>query len=154
MIKIFDIIRTAFNGGTTWDQAKAKVHKELGVSQAEIFSWKSHLIMEIDSAKNIVILQDETGKLIKIKSDRKTTQNLMKGIFQNKFLSKYGADFVNEIRSWHFSYSRTKSPEFVVDLRSGLKPEDQTTEKRKKMYHKRNVIVTDFFIKNLIEKTL
>ena len=140
--------------GTTWNQAQAKVHKKLGISQAEIFAWKPHSIVEIDSEKNIVTLKSESGKIIPIESDKKTTRNLIKGISENLFLPKYGTDFINEIKSWNFAYSRTKPTEYKVDLRAKLKPEDQTTEKRKKMYHKRNIVVTEFFIKKLIEKTI
>ncbi|CAL65846.1 hypothetical protein [Christiangramia forsetii] len=153
-MKILDKIRNIFKIKPTWDQAKAKVHKELGVSQAQIFAWKSHLIVEIKPEENIVVLQSETGKIINIILDSETKKNLLKGISENQFLPKYGTDFINEIRSWRFSYSRTKPTEYKVDLRARLKPEDQITEKRKKMYHKRNVIVTVFFIKNLIEKTI
>ncbi|TKD54411.1 hypothetical protein [Flavobacterium sp. ASW18X] len=155
LTKLFDILfRFLLGSGTTWNQAKAKVHKELGISQAKIFAWKSHSIVEIDSKKNLVILKGENGKLIPIESDKKTTQNLIKGIAENQFLPKYGTDFINEIKSWNFEYYRTKPPEYKVDLRAKLKPEDQTTEKRKKMYHKRNIVVSEFFIKKLIEKTI
>ena len=154
LTKLFDILfRFLLGSGTTWNQAKAKVHKELGVSQAEIFAWKPHSIVEIDSDKNLVILKSESGKVLPIKSDKNTTQNLIKGVSENQFLPKYGTDFINEIKSWNFEYSRTKPPQFKADLRAKLKPEDQTTEKRKKMYHKRNIIVSDFFIKNLIRET-
>ena len=78
----------------------------------------------------------------------------MKGISENQFLPKYGTDFINEIKSWNFTYSRTKPTEYKVDLRAKLKPEDQTTEKRKKMYHKRNIVVSELVIKKLIEKTI
>ena len=110
-------------------------------------------IIEIDSEKNIVLLKSESGNIFQIESDKKTIRNLIKGISENQFLPKYGTDFINEIRGWTYSYSRTKPAEYKVDLRSKLKPEDQTTEKRKKMYHKRNINVTEFFIKKLIEKT-
>ena len=155
MIKILDILfRSVLKSGTTWNQAKEKVHKELGVSQTEIFAWKPHSIVEIDSEKNIVILKSENGEIFPIESDKKTTRNLIKGISENEFLPKYGTEFVNELKSWNFAYSRTKPTEYKVDLRAKLKQEDQTTEKRKKMYHKQNIIVTDFFIKKLIEKTI
>ena len=155
MIKILDILfRSALRSGTALNQAKAKVHKELGVSQAEIFAWKPHSIVEIDSEKNLVILKAESGKIIPIESDKITTRNLIKGISENLFLPKYGIDFINEIKSWNFAYSRTKPTEYKVDLRAKLQPKDQTTEKRKKMYHKRNIVVTEFFIKKLIEKTI
>jgi len=154
LTKLLEILfRFLLGSGTTWNHAKAKVHKELGVSQATISAWKSHSIVKIDSKKNIVILKAENGKTYSIESDKKTTRNLIKGISQNQFLSKYGTDFINEIKSWNFGYSRTKPPEYKVDLRAKLKPEDQTTEKRKKMYHKRNIVVSEFFIKKLIEKT-
>ena len=104
--------------------------------------------------KNLVKVKTENGKIIPIESDKKTTRNLIKGISENQFLPKYGTDFQNEIKSWNFSASLTKPPEFKVDLRARLKPENQTTEKRKKMYHKRNIIVTEYFIKNLIKKTI
>ena len=155
MIKILDILfKSALKSATTWNQAKAKVLKDLGVSQVKIFAWKPHSIVEIDTEKNLVILKSENGKIIPIESDKKTTRNLMKGISENKFLPKYGTDFINEIKSWNFACSRNKPPEFKVDLRANLKPEDQSTDKRKKMYHKRNIIVTEFFIKNLIKKTI
>ena len=155
MIKLFDILfRFLLGSGTTWNQAKAKVQKELGISQARIFAWKPHSIVEIDSKKNVVILKSESGKILPIESDKKTIRNLMKGISENQFLPKYGTDFINEIKSWNFTYSRTKPTEYKVDLRAKLKPEDQTTEKRKKMYHKRNIVVSEFFIKKLIEKTI
>ena len=155
LIKILDILfRSVLKSGTTWNQAKEKVHKELGVSQTEIFAWKPHSIVEIDSEKNIVILKSENGEIFPIESDKKTTRNLIKGISENEFLPKYGTEFVNELKSWNFAYSRTKPTEYKVDLRAKLKQEDQTTEKRKKMYHKQNIIVTDFFIKKLIEKTI
>lgn len=155
LIKILDILfRSALKSGTTWNQAKAKVHKELGVSQAEIFAWKPHSIVEINSEKNFVILKAKNGRIKSIESDKKTTQNLIKGISENLFLPKYGIDFINEIKSWNFAYSRNKPTEYKVDLRAKMKPEDQTTKKRKKMYHKRNIVVTEFFIKKLIEKTI
>jgi len=155
LISLFDILfRFLLGSGTTWNQSEAKVYKELGVSQAEIFAWKSHSIVEIDSKKKLVILKGEDEKLLIVKSDKKTTRNLIKGIAENKFLPKYGTDFINEIKSWNFGYSRIKPPEFKVDLRATLKLEDQTTEKRKKMYHKRNIVVSQFFIKKLIEKTI
>ena len=156
MTKLFDILFRFLLGSDkiTWNQAKVKVHKELGVSQAEIFAWKPHSIVEINSEKNLVILKSENGEIFPIESDKNTTRNLIKGISENQFLPKYGTDFINEIKSWNFSYSRTKPTEYKVDLRSKLKPEDQTTEKRKKMYHKRNIIVSDYFIKKLIEKTI
>ena len=155
MIKILDILfRTVLNSGTTRNQAKAKVHKELGISQIGIFAWQSHTIVEIDSKKNIVILKSPNGKIISIESDKKTTRNLINGISKNQFLPKYGTEFINEIKTWNFSAFLKKPPEFKVDLRAKLKPDDQTTDKRKKMYHKRNIIVTEFFIKKLIEKTI
>ena len=155
MIKLFDILfRFLLGSGTTWNQAKAKVYKKLSVTQAEIFDWKPHSIVEIDSKKNLVILRAENGKIFPIESDKKTTRSLIKGITENQFLPKYGADFINEIKSWSFAYSRTKPTEYAVDLRTKLKPEDQTTEKRKKMYHKRNIVVSELFIKKLIEKTI
>ena len=82
-----------------------------------------------------MIIKSESGNVFQIESDKKTIRNLVKGISENQFLSKYGTDFVNEIRGWTYSYSRTKSAEYKVDLRAKLKLEDQTTQKRKKMYH-------------------
>ena len=155
MIKILDILfRSALKSGTTWNQAKAKVLKDLGVSQVKIFAWKPHSIVEIDPEKNFVILKSENGKIISINSDIITTRNLMKGISDNKFLPKYGTDFNNEIKSWNFACSRNKPPEFIVELRANLNPEDRSTDKRKKMYHKRNIMVTEFFIKSLIKNTI
>ena len=155
MIKILNILfRAVLKSGITLNQAKAKVHKDLGISQAKIFTWKPHSIVEIDFEKKFIILKVESGKLISIESDKKTTKNLIKGISKNRFLPKYGIDYINEINSWNFSFSTTKPPEYNVDLRAKLNPQDQTTEKRKKMYHKRNIVVTEFFIKKLIDKTL
>ncbi|OBQ51763.1 hypothetical protein JJL45_11525 [Tamlana sp. s12] len=154
MVKLLDILfRTLLGSGTTWNQAERKVFKDLGINKTDWINWKPHIIIEIDSEKNIVILKSESGNIFQIESDKKTIRNLIKGISENQFLPKYGSDFINEIRGWTYSYSRTKPAEYKIDLRAKLKPEDQTTEKRKKMYHKRNINVTKFFIKKLVEKT-
>lgn len=153
-MKLLDILfRSLLGSGTTWSQAERKVFTNLGVSKIQWSDWKPHFIVEVNLDKNFVILQSESGKKYQIKSDKKTNQNLIKGIAENEFLPKYGSEFINEIRSWTYIYFRTKPVEYKVDLRAKLKPLNQTTEKRKKMYHKRNVIVTEFFIKNLMEKT-
>lgn len=155
IVKILDLFfRTILKSGTTWNQVQAKVNNELGATQAQIFSWKPHSIVEIDCSTNTVVLKADNGKIIPIKADKKTIQNLINGIYKNQFLLKYGTEFVNKINYVSIGYSRTKSSNFHVDLRAKLKTEDQTTEKRKKMYHKRNIIVTDFFIKNLFQKTI
>ncbi len=154
MIKLLDILfRKLLGSNTTWHQAERKVLKDLGIKKFDWINWKPHIITEIDSKKNSVILKSEDGNIFQIESDKETIRNLTKGISENQFLSKYGTDFINEIKDWTYSYSPTKLAEFKVDLRARLKPEDQTSEKRKKMYHKRNIDVTEFFIKKLIEKT-
>ena len=154
MIKLLDILfRKLLGSNTTCNQAERKVFKDLNINKADWVKWKPHIIIEIDTEKNIVLLKSESGDIFQIESDKKTLRNLIKGISENQFLPKYGTDFINEIRGWTYSYSRTKPAEYIVDLRAKLKPEDQTTEKRKKMYHKRNINVTGFFIKKLIEKT-
>ncbi|MDR6301126.1 hypothetical protein [Mesonia maritima] len=148
------IFRSVLNSGTTLNQAKADVHKRLGVSQVKIFAWKPHSILKIDSENDIILVESESGKIIPIESDKKTTQNLILGISENQFLSKYGNNFINEIKSWNFSYSLIRPPVYKVYLRTKLKTEDQISKKRKKMYHKRKIIVSEFFIKNLVEKTI
>jgi hypothetical protein len=154
LVKLLDILfRNLLGSNTTWNQAERKVFNDLGIKKTDWLNWKPHKIIEIDSEKNIVILKSESGKKFQIESDIKTIRNLIKGISENQFLPKYGTEFVNEIRGWTYSYSRTKPAEYKIDLRAKLKPEDQTTDKRKKMYHKRNINVSEFFIKKLIEKT-
>ncbi|WP_194768703.1 hypothetical protein, partial [Tamlana sp. I1] len=108
MIKLLDILfRTLLGSGTTWNQAERKVFKDLGINKTDWINWKPHIIIEIDSEKNIVILKSESGNIFQIKSDKKTIRNLIKGISANQFLPKYGSDFINEIRGWTYSYSRT-----------------------------------------------
>ncbi len=154
MIKLLDILfRNLLGSNTTWNQAERKVFEDLGINKTDWINWKPHIIIEIDSEKNIVILKSENGNIFQIESDKKTIRNLIKGVSENQFLPKYGTDFVNELKGWSYSYSRTKPAEYIVNLRAKLKLEDQTTEKRKKMYHKRNINVSEFFIKKLIEKT-
>jgi len=147
-------IRKLFNLKPTWKQAQAEVYKNLGINQDKMFAWKPHSIIQIDSEKNIITLETQEGKQIEIESDKITAQKLTEGINSNKFLRKYGTEFIHEIKHWNFSYSRIKPPEFYIDLRARLKPEDQTTEKRRKMYHKRKINVSEYFIKKLIEKTI
>lgn len=154
MVKLLDILfRNLLGSNTTWYQAERKVFNDLGIKKTDWLNWKPHKIIEIDSKKNIVILKSESGNILHIESDKKTIRNLIKGISENQFLPKYGTDFINEIRFWTYSYHRNKPAEYKLDLRAKLKPEDQTTDKRKKMYHKRNINVSEFFIKKLIEKT-
>ena len=154
MVKLLDILfRNLLGSNTTWYQAEQKILSDLGIKKTDFLNWKPHEIIRIDSEKCIVILRSEGGKEVQIESDKKTIRNLIEGISKNKFLPKYGTTFMNEIRGWTYAISRTKPAEYKVDLRAKLKPQDQTSEKRKKMYHKRNVIVTEFFIKNLVEKT-
>jgi hypothetical protein len=147
-------IRKLFNLKPTWKQAQAEVYENLGINQEQMLAWKPHLIIQIDSEMNIITLETQEGKQIQIESDKITAQKLTEGINSNKFLSKYGTEFIHEIKHWYFSFSRIKPPEFYFDLRARLKPEDQTTEKRRKMYHKRKINVSEQFIKKLIEKTM
>ncbi|MGG5485492.1 hypothetical protein [Gaetbulibacter sp. PBL-D1] len=154
MIKSLNIsIRKFFNLRPSWKQVQAEVYENLGINQSQIFTWKPHRIIQINSEKNIVTLETKEGKHILIESDKITTQKLTQGINANKFLRKYGTEFIHEIKHWNFSYSRIKPPEFYIDLRTRLKLKDQTTEKRRKMYHKRKIVVSEYFIKKLIEKT-
>lgn len=155
LIRILDILlKKLLKSGIKWNQAKAKFHKELGFSQDQTLKWKPHMIVDIDSEENSVTLKAETGKIIIIDSDKISTKNLIRGIYENRFLSKYGTDFLNEIKFLSFSYSRSNPSEFKVILITRLKPDFETTKKRKKMYHKRTVAVSGCFFKSLLEKTV
>ena len=155
MIKLLDFLfRSIVESETTSNQAQREVLQELGVSLVSIHNWKPHSIALINADQNLVVLRSESGNIICVEADVKTIQNLTKGISENQFLSKYGRDCHNLIASWNFWSSPTSPPHFQVELRARLKAEDQTTEKRKKMYHKRNVTVSKYFILNLITKTM
>ena len=152
--KLSDIVyRNLLGRNTIWNQAENKIFGDLGINKTDRVNWKPHIILEIDSEKNIVILKSENGNIFQIASDKNTIRNLIKGVSENQFLSKYGTEFVNELKGWSYCYSQSTPAEYIVNLRAKLKLEDLTTEKRKKMYHKRNISVSEFFIKKLIEKT-
>ena len=155
MIKLLDFLfRSIVGSDTTSNQARREVLQELGVSLVSIHRWKPHSIVQINADQNLVVLRSESGNIIPIEADLKTIQNLTQGISENQFLSKYGQDCHNWIASWNFWSSPASPPHFQIELRAKLKVEDQTTEKRKKMYHKRNVTVSKFFIQNLIARTV
>ena len=147
-------IKELFGIQKNWKELNREILLDLGINQKYRENWKPLFITKVDNKSNLISLQDENGVLFNVKSDNFTLRNLNRAISETKFKHIFGGNYQYEIWQWTYSYSKIKPPNFHFVLRTKLNKENQTSRKRKRMYHKSKIDCTNFFIKNLIHNKI
>ena len=128
------------------------VYRDLGVSHAWRHKWPAHLITEVNSKDGYIHLENSNEKIIRVNADSLSLDNILNVIDNSRFKNKFGDEFQSTIESWNFTLTK-ESTQFFLVIRTTLKPEDQNSRKRKRMYHRMNAHVSKEFILNLLHET-